>query len=92
MSQISVPDCTGRSAVLPFAGEFAEAVREQYLAEQLDYFREVQRLLYIETAGEEAANKQQTIKALMLSNSNVTDKQVGAIESRTLWKAQYPAV
>lgn len=58
------------------SGEFAEAVREQFLAEQLEFIREVQRLLYLETGGEEAASKPQFVKALMIADPTMTDKQV----------------
>lgn len=38
--------------------------------------KEVRRLLYVETAGEEAASKQQLVKALMIADQTTTDKQV----------------
>ena len=65
-------------------GEFAEAVREQFLAERLDFVKEVRRLLYAETAGEEAASKQQLVKVLMIADATISDKQASTSLSPAL--------
>ena len=39
--------------------------------------KEVQRLLTVETGGEEFATKPQLVKALMMSDPSISDKQVG---------------
>lgn len=58
------------------AGEFAEAVREQFLAERLEFFRELQRLLYGEALNAEGATKPQLVAALCKADPEQGEKQV----------------
>jgi hypothetical protein len=59
------------------AGEFAEAVREQFLEERMEYFKEVQRLLYVEALNEDSASKVNLVHALCKSDPEMGEKQVG---------------
>ena len=58
------------------AGDFAETVREQFLAERVEYFKELQRLLYVEASNEESASKQMLVRALCKSDPDMGEKQV----------------
>jgi len=59
------------------AGEFAETVREQFLEERMEYFKEVQRLLYVEALNEDAASKANLVLALCKCDPELGEKQVG---------------
>ena len=52
-------------------------MREQFLEERVEYFREVQRLLYVVALNQEAATKPHLVKALCMADPNLGDKQAG---------------
>ena len=58
------------------AGEFAETFREQFLAERIEYFKELQRMLYVEALNEESASKQNLVRALCKVDPEIGEKQV----------------
>lgn len=62
--------------LLSLAGEFAESVREQFLAERVEYFKELQRLLYVEAANDDSASKQMLVRALCNSDPETDENQV----------------
>ena len=68
-----------RSAVTKFAGEFAETVREQFLAERVEYFKDLQRLLYVEASNEDSASKQMLVRALCKCDPELGEKQVNQL-------------
>lgn len=51
-------------------------MREQFLAERVEYFKEVQRLLYVESCNEESASKQMLVRALCKCDPELGEKQV----------------
>ena len=59
------------------AGEFAETVREQFLEERVEYFKELQRLLYVEALNDDAASKANLVRALCKCDPELGEKQVG---------------
>lgn len=60
----------------PDAGDFAETIRNQFLAERLEYFKELQRVLYVEAMNEESATKEQLVKSLCRVDPDLGEKQV----------------
>ena len=52
-------------------------MREQFLEERVEYFRELQRLLYLVALNQETATKPQLVKALCTADPNLGDKQAG---------------
>ena len=53
-------------------------MREQFLGERVEYFKELQRLLYVESSSEESASKQMLVRALCKSDPEMGEKQVSA--------------
>lgn len=51
-------------------------MREQYLAERVEYFRDLQKLIYAEALNEEAASKQNLVRALCKIDPELGEKQV----------------
>ena len=66
-------------------------MREQFLAERVEYFKELQRLLYVEALNEESASKQMLVRALCKSDLDMGEKQVDAYDLRlvsaSLWSS-----
>ena len=71
-----------------YSGEFAETVREQFLEERVEYFKELQRLLYVEALNDDAASKANLVRALCKCDPELGEKQVGPFP---LWFAFMPA-
>ena len=61
------------------AGAFAEAVREQWLQERIEYFSELEAAIYHEALGADECDRAQVLTALMKVDVNLTDDQVGCL-------------
>ena len=68
-----------------WTGAFAEAVREQWLQERMEYFSELEAAIYDEALGSDECDRAQVTTALMKVDVNLTEKQVGSCPS-LLWQ------
>ena len=57
-------------------GAFAEAVREQWLQERMEYFSELEATIYDAALGSDECDRAEVIFALMKVDVNLTEKQV----------------
>ncbi|KAK9789016.1 hypothetical protein WJX73_007749 [Symbiochloris irregularis] len=60
-------------------GAFAECVREQWLQERLEYFSELEAVIYHEAMGQDECDRGQVITALMKVDANLIEKQALAL-------------
>eukprot|EP00887_Chlorella_sp_A99_P004632 scaffold4.g4632.t1 len=61
------------------AGEFAEAIRDQFLQERMEYFKALEEAIYEEANHEEQCGKVHVVRALLVIDHDVTEKAANAL-------------
>lgn len=68
------------------AGEFAEAIRDQFLQERMEYFKALEEHLYDECGHQDDATRLHAARALMAIDLEMTEKAAGQV--RRQWAVQ----